>query len=391
MSTSIVTFPPSESAVRVRMMNPGAVMTVKAESFVKPVQKGHELLNLTCTAYLIEHESSGKKVMFDLGVRKDWWNLSPVIHKRLGSTIPGLRVDTDVPEILKNNGISLDSISSVIWSHYHWDHVGDMSLFPHSTEIVVGAGFKDSTVGPGYPEKEDSPLRSSDFKERHLNVIDFTKSPSEIGGFAAHDFFGDGSFYILDTPGHCLGHMCGLARTTGGKNSTFLLLGGDICHFVGDLRPNKSYPLPDPIPNDVLDKDSFFPTPCPCSIFTDHHPILSDDTDVEERRTTPWYQVSDHEKSAYVDPPAAQSSVDKLVGFERCPNVLICLSHDSGLLRYLPTLNSDPKSDLNSWRKNNWKEETRWEWLNELPRDGKPGRKPIVEGLWRDGKPSDRT
>ena len=92
------------------MINPGAVMTVKAESFVKPVQKGHELLNLTCTAFLIEHEPSGKKVMFDLGVRKDWWNLSPVIHKRLGSVIPGLKVDTDVPEILKDNGISLDSI-----------------------------------------------------------------------------------------------------------------------------------------------------------------------------------------------------------------------------------------------------------------------------------------
>ena len=194
-----------------------------------------------------------------------------------------------------------------------------------------------------------------------------------------------------DTPGHCLGHMCSLARTTAGKDSTFLLLGGDICHFVGDLRPNKSYPIPDPIPDGVLDSDAFFPNPCPCSIFTDHHPVLSDDTDVEKRRTTPWYQVSDHEKSAYVDPPAAQSSVDKLVGFERCPDVLICLSHDSGLLRHLPTLNSDPKSDLNNWRKNNWKEQCRWEWLNELPRHGKPGRKSIVEGLWRDGKPSDGT
>ncbi|KAK4936305.1 hypothetical protein LTR10_022782 [Elasticomyces elasticus] len=213
MSTSTITFPPSESAVRVRMIDPGAIMTVKAESFVKPGQKGHEIMNLTCTAYLIEHESSGKKVMFDLGVRKDYWNLSPVIHKRLGSVIPGLKVDTDVPEILKENDISLDSISSVIWSHYHWDHVGDMSLFPHSTEIVIGAGFKDSPVGPGYPEKEDSPLCSSDFKGRHLNVTDFTKSGLEIGGFGAHDFFGDGSFYLLgnNAPG---AHSCTWSKRT---------------------------------------------------------------------------------------------------------------------------------------------------------------------------------
>lgn len=106
----MVTFPPSGSTVRVRMINPGAVMTVKAESFVKPFQKGQDILNLTCAAFLIEHESSGKKVMFDLGVRKDYWNLPPVIQKRLGGIIPSLRVDTDVPEILKDHGVGLASI-----------------------------------------------------------------------------------------------------------------------------------------------------------------------------------------------------------------------------------------------------------------------------------------
>jgi hypothetical protein len=101
--------------------------------------------------------------------------------------------------------------------------------------------------------------------------------------------------------------------------------------------------------------------------------------------------VSDHNPSAYEDPKTAQSSVDKLVGFERSPDVLVCLAHDPALLLHLPTLNSNPKSDLNGWRENDWKEQCRWEWLNELPRNSKPGRKPIVEGLWRDGKPWDRT
>lgn len=73
-----------------------------------------------------------------------------------------------------------------------------MSLFPHSTEIVVGSGFKNSlNILPGYPEKPDSPVLASDFEGRHLNEIEFTKTGPEIGGFAAHDFFGDGSFYLL--------------------------------------------------------------------------------------------------------------------------------------------------------------------------------------------------
>jgi hypothetical protein len=85
-------------------------MTVKAQSFVEPAQKGHEVLNLTAVAFLIEHEPSSRKILFDLGVRKDYWNLAPVIQKRLGNIIPGLKVDRGVPEILEGNGTSLDSI-----------------------------------------------------------------------------------------------------------------------------------------------------------------------------------------------------------------------------------------------------------------------------------------
>jgi len=78
--------------------------------------------------------------------------------------------------------------------------------------------------------------------------------------------------------------------------------------------------------------------------------------------------------------------VEKLIAFESSPNVLVCLAHDPALLKYLPTLNSDPASDLNSWQERGWKEKCRWNWLNELPRNGRPGRKPLVKGFWRDGK-----
>ena len=86
----------------------------------------------------------------------------------------------------------------MIWSHYHWDHVGDMSLFPPSTEVVVGPGFKSSPqLLPGFPEKLDSPVLVSDFKGRELREIDFKASAFGMGGYGAHDFFGDGSFYLL--------------------------------------------------------------------------------------------------------------------------------------------------------------------------------------------------
>lgn len=170
------------------------------------------------------------------------------------------------------------------------------------------------------------------------------------------------------------------------------MLGGDICHFVGDIRPNKTYPLPNQIPSNVLDHDpSYFPTPCPCSLFTDHHPQFPNGASYEPRHQTPFYKVSTHEKSAYVNPSTAQASVDKLLSLEQSPNVMICLAHDEAIVKYLPTFNQDPNLELNDWKKQGWKEKCRWDWLNELPRNSKPGRKLIVEGFWRNGKPWDRS
>lgn len=54
------------------------------------------------------------------------------------------------------------------------------------------------------------------------------KTVSPLGTFAhAVDFFGDGSMYLVDAPGHCPGHISCLARVA---EDTFLFLAGDLCH-----------------------------------------------------------------------------------------------------------------------------------------------------------------
>lgn len=185
--------------------------------------------------------------------------------------------------------------------------------------------------------------------------------------------------------------MCGLARTTGGVDSTFVLMGGDICHFAGDYRPSPQLPLPDPIPSGTLDEDpASFPSPCPCSLFTDHHPLSATFQEQGDMsRTTPFYKVSTHSTSAYIDPLTSQRCVDKLVHLDGSSSVMVCIAHDTALLQHLPTLNDHPTSDLNQWKVNGWKEKCHWGWLNELARNGKPGRKPVVTGFWRDNKPWD--
>lgn len=45
-------------------------------------------------------------------------------------------------------------------SHFHFDHIGDISKFPSSTELVVGPGFKQK-FSRAYPTDPDSVLRES--------------------------------------------------------------------------------------------------------------------------------------------------------------------------------------------------------------------------------------
>lgn len=211
-------FPESSATVRVRMVDTTGVMVVNAQSFIEPLREGQDHLNLYVAAFLVEHPRLKRKVMFDLGVRKEYWKLPAALQKRLGFVIPALRVDKDTTEILQEKGIGLDEIcmfkasandnrkplltvwceASVIWSHYHWDHTGSMELFPSSTELVVGPGFKASPkLMPGFPENLESPIDGAALKGRTLTEIGFFDDGLEIGGFRAHDFFGDGSFYLL--------------------------------------------------------------------------------------------------------------------------------------------------------------------------------------------------
>ena len=228
---------------------------------------------------------------------------------------------------------------------------------------------------PGFPSNPDGYLLDTCFEDREVSEVDFASTDLSIGGFSACDFFGDGSFFLLDTPGHSIGHLCGLART---GQEEFVFMGGDICHFAGCFRPNAVLQLPRQLTVSESGLDAAaFPSPCPCSLFTSCHP----EKDLELAREVPFYSISNGEFSAYVDPPQAVRDVEKLAFFDRDERVLVCLAHDPTLLHVLPTLKMDPKSSLNDWKARGWKQKCNWGFLNELPRDGKPGRPPLIEGF----------
>ena len=79
-------------------------------------------------------------------------------------------------------------------------------------------------------------------------------------------------------------------------------------------------------------------------------------------------------------------SIKGMEAFDASPDVLVCIAHDPTLTKVLPFLNGQSDRDINDWKAKGYKEKLLWGWLNELPRDGKPGRPMLADGTWKNGE-----
>ena len=265
-----------------------------------------------------------------------------------------VHVTADVPDMLNSASVFLSSIDFAIWSHHHPDHTGDLTLFPKSTSLVVGPGFKTRPLTyPGKPVGPNAETLHEAFEGRELIELDFGGSAStlKVAGLRAIDWFDDGSFYLLEAPGHTADHIMALARTSADK---FVLLAGDGAHHCGEFRPSLLTPLPDAISPSPFE-DSTSASSCPCSLFQSIHPSP------ESFRTTPFYEAAAHQVE---DPVAKRATLDALRTFDRSPDVLIILTHDASLLDVLEFF---PKADLTGWEKQpSRKDVGQWRFLSDF-------------------------
>ncbi|GAB7366406.1 hypothetical protein MBLNU230_g8203t1 [Neophaeotheca triangularis] len=344
--------PECDVTVKVSCIDSTARLKLPMQQFLRPNYAGKDHLVGPAFSFLIEHPTQ-KAVLFDLGVRKDFDKLpSFPKFKEMGWEIS---VDKDVATILKENGVDVDggAIGSIIWSHHHWDHVGDASTFPASTEVVVGPGFEEHHL-PGYPQNPDSTLLDSDIRGRTLREVSFPESSPVFGRFKAHDFFGDGSFYLLYTIGHTAEHICGLARTSKDPD-TFIFCGGDACHHSGEMRPTPHLPLPKSL--DPSPAPRVHAAPCPGELLAGIHPHR------HKNATSPFYYVT---PQLSYDKELADWSIAGLGEFDGQPdeNVLIVLAHDQSMMDP-PQFPLYPES-MNEWHKQGVGQKVRWRFLEDF-------------------------
>jgi glyoxylase-like metal-dependent hydrolase (beta-lactamase superfamily II) len=302
---------------------------------VKPIIAGSEFaVDIPSYAFLVTHPTTNRKVLFDLGTRKDIENGPRGFAKdSIGNANPKfkIKVPTNVSDILIADGVELKSVEAIVWSHHHWDHTGDPALFPSDTALIVGPDFK-KRYPKAYPSVPDASVDERAWEGRELREISFEECGLKIGRFSAFDYFGDGSFYILDTPGHCLGHLCGLARTT---RDTYIFMGGDAAHHCGEIRPTEFRPLPkevnlqQPIPKSSL-------WPCPGELLQHYiHP--------EGSATTPFHKPSDIINET---PEQGEWTIEGLTEFDADDRVLMVLAHDASLLSIVDLF----PSTANKWQ-----------------------------------------
>ncbi|KAH8807342.1 beta-lactamase-like protein [Xylogone sp. PMI_703] len=341
---------PDGKTAKVFVIDTGArIGRLPADFLVKPRVPGFDYFpDMPSWVFLVEN-SSGRRALFDLGIPKDWADLPPVVSDTLKTRGWVITADKDIDEVLTANGVSLDTIESVVWSHWHWDHIGNMSSFPSSTELIVGPGFKDA-FSPGYPSKQDSSIHERDLSGRTVRELNFHGDQAiEIGGFPAIDLFGDGSFYILDTPGHAVGHISGLARTDADNPDSFLLFGGDSCHHSGELRPSPCLPLPAEVQIEGKDKSTLCLTSGPFETLQKVRGRSATDTIFD-----PSMGLSIEE---------AIKTLQKTQPFDAKSNFFFLSAHDDALCGVIDLF---PK-EANRWKRKGWREAVQWTFLRDFP------------------------
>ncbi|KAI1614118.1 beta-lactamase-like protein [Exophiala viscosa] len=338
---------PEGAVAQVRIIDSTtSIKGIETEHLMGPAMPGMPVMPEIPTWSFLVESKTGRKALFDLGVPPNWRDFSPAVTERLFEAKWEISGEKHVADILRDEGVDLSSINSIVWSHWHWDHLGDPSTFPGSTEVVVGPGFKEAFF-PGYPAKQDSPVRESDFAGRDVREISFEgKEVLQFGQLRAVDFFGDGSFYLVDTPGHAVGHLAGLARTT---RDTFIMMGGDLCHHGGEIRPSELLPLPTEIHLSSL--KHYQNGICPGAAFEAIQKSRS------RAPNEPFF-----EPTMGLDIPLAIRTIKKVQEADAQDDVLFIYAHDTSM-RGIVDLFPKPAND---WKAKGWREMVYWKFLEDF-------------------------
>ncbi|KAH7564333.1 hypothetical protein BM1_01380 [Bipolaris maydis] len=178
-------------------------------------------------AFYISHK--GRHVLWDLGLDEDRGCYTPWVNRHMLQYINHVGPKRTIVQQLFERGIAATDIDTILFSHAHWDHCRPISnVFPNA-KASFGPGTK-LACQPGHWKDPELQWDGRFFDPDHATETweELQGDWKQFGPFEkALDYFGDGSFWILDAPGHMPGNLAAAARL---QNGEWVILGSDCCH-----------------------------------------------------------------------------------------------------------------------------------------------------------------
>jgi glyoxylase-like metal-dependent hydrolase (beta-lactamase superfamily II) len=161
-------------------------------------------------AYLIETET--ERILVDTGLDPAAIADPAAYYERPEAGIFELELERDIGE-----QVDLSTLTRVVITHLHFDHVGALNLLSASVPIVIQRREWEAGHDADAIQRNFFYPRSYAGDDREIVLVD-----------GDHDLLGDGSIELLLTPGHTPGHQ---SVRIGER----LVIGGDVAHFATTL------------------------------------------------------------------------------------------------------------------------------------------------------------
>lgn len=158
-------------------------------------------------AILVDHPKG--KLLFDAGYGADLAQHFKTAPAIMQATIKPQLTRT-VADQLAAGGVPPSSLTAVVLTHAHWDHVSGLQHFPQTPVWVSRAEL-------GFANSDHSAARlAHQLGTANYRAYDFLDGPY-LGFAASYDVFKDGSVVLVPAPGHTPGSIVAFVSTPDGK------------------------------------------------------------------------------------------------------------------------------------------------------------------------------
>lgn len=196
---------------RVYVFDCGTIEVTDISVFSPGVDRGKKK-TLTDSCYLIAHPKGN--LVWDTGFSDE---LAAVAEGKKVSDNFHVRLKKPLAAQLKEAGYTPADVNFLGLSHMHFDHIGNVGLFPKATLLMQKEEY-ESAMGPDAAKFGNDPK----------NYPTLAANPNQqLSG--DHDVFGDGTVVIKRAIGHTPGHQSLFVKL---KKTGNVVLSGDLAHFT---------------------------------------------------------------------------------------------------------------------------------------------------------------